>query len=475
MAARGVLRRLGSVRVRTTLVATAVVGAALAVGAVGIVTLLHRSQISNVDAAVRLRARDVALLADSGNLPRVLPASADDSTLVQVVDPGGVVVTSSGNVEGEGPIASFPATPDGSPARTVGDLPVGGGGRYRIVAVAAGPHTVYAAGSLDAVEETTRRVARALTFGIPGLLVLVGGTTWFVAGRALRPVERMRAEVAEITERALYRRVPEPGTGDEVARLARTMNSMLDRIEAGADRQRRFVGDASHELRSPLASLKAQLEVALAHPQGADWRATGTDALAEVERMERLVDDLLTLARSDAGTLSPRSVPVDLDELVLEEAARVELRGRVRVDRSRVSGGRVVGDPDHLRRIVRNLLDNAERHAETTVTVELNGTDSAVRLVVADDGPGIAPADRERVFERFTRLDDARGRDAGGSGLGLSITRDLVLAHGGDIQVAPSPRGARFEVTLPSATGERTARSPLSPDDAERSRRPSVS
>ena len=256
----------------------------------------------------------------------------------------------------------------------------------------------------------------------------------------------------------MHRRVPVPAADDEVSRLASTMNRMLDRLEASAVRQRRFVADASHELQSPLAAARADLEVALTHPDRTDWRETAGELLDANRRMERLVRDLLFLARVDAGAARPPAVPVDLDDVVLSEAAGIRWDrsvdgsdGHTRVDTSHVSAAAVCGRRDDLVRAVRNLIDNAARYAASAVHIELTSDDGTATLIVADDGPGIADVDRERVFERFGRLDDSRGRHAGGTGLGLAIAKEIIEAHGGTIRVESVSRGARFVVTLPSA------------------------
>ncbi|MGH9034850.1 MAG: sensor histidine kinase, partial [Acidimicrobiia bacterium] len=255
---------------------------------------------------------------------------------------------------------------------------------------------------------------------------------------------------------ALDRRVPEPPVDNEVGRLARTMNAMLERLQRSAERQRRFVSDASHELRSPLASTRTTLEVALTHPETTTLAATAADALAETERMERLITDLLFLARGDEGGLMANPGPVDVDDLVTAETARVRSRARVTVDASRVSAARVSGVAGHLEQAVRNLLENAERHARSAVSVSLADDGEAVVLTVDDDGPGVAPEDRERIFDRFVRLDEARARDRGGAGLGLAITREIIAAHAGTVGVGDAPGGgARFVVRLPGSGSER--------------------
>jgi signal transduction histidine kinase len=299
------------------------------------------------------------------------------------------------------------------------------------------------------VEENLRQVGSILVAGLPALLALVAAITWLLVGRALRPVERIRREVADLSARDLSRRVPVPPVDDEVGRLARTMNEMLERLQQSTKRERGFVGDASHELRSPVAALRAQLEVAR---RGHDrtWAASDQEMLDEVLRMASLIDNLLVLARSDARTDRQAQDVLDLDDVVLAEIGRARSSAATPIGIGTFRPARVRGDAGELGRAVRNLVENAQRHATSSVLVELAAVDGSARLVVADDGPGIAEADRDRVFERFTRLDDARDRDHGGAGLGLAIVREVLRGHGGDVVVeARSGGGARFVVTLP--------------------------
>jgi signal transduction histidine kinase len=283
------------------------------------------------------------------------------------------------------------------------------------------------------------------------MILLVALAAWYFTGRALKPVEAIRREAESITGATMDRRVPEPDTDDEVGRLARTMNAMLDRLETSAQKQRQFVSDASHELRSPIASIRTNLEVALHNPERSDWPAVASRALAEDVRMEDTVSELLDLARLDEaeGPASVDTLPeVDLDELVLDDTVQ---QRRVPVDTGKVSAGRVHGRRDQLQRVVRNLLDNAARHASTTVAVGLQTDDDTVQLTVDDDGPGIPAEDRDLVFERFTRLDDGRARDAGGLGLGLSMVKAITEHHGGTVVIEEAPiGGARLRVNLPA-------------------------
>ena len=481
-------------RARATIAAVVVVGAAMALGALGLLGLLRASMTEGVETTAQAQLNDVGALVRLGQLPAQLPSGRAD-TFTQVVGPTGQVLATSATLLAATPISHLHPGEDGTAIHTIptlsdSDLREASDpeGPYLLLAESftaplrpsgtSGPVTVYVAGSLRPVSQATTTVGLALAGGLPALVVLVGALAWIFGGRALRPIESIRTEVADISGHDLHRRVPEPASTDEVARLARTMNQMLDRLETSAvsqrqllDRlktsataQRRFVADASHELRSPLAVLQASLEVALAHPSDAVWPGVAADALDEARRLHRLVEDLLVLAQADEPTQTPRWESVDLDELVLREARRRRATGNaVSLDLHRVSGGRVQGNPDQLARVVHNLMDNAQRHATTRVTVELSTNVDTVLLVIADDGPGIAPTDRDRIFERFTRLDEARSQDNGGTGLGLAIAKEIVASHGGTIDISDSSTGARFAIRLPASETNDPAPGNLSP------------
>ncbi|MGW7336565.1 sensor histidine kinase [Streptomyces sp. NPDC054808] len=282
-----------------------------------------------------------------------------------------------------------------------------------------------------------------MLIGFPLLLAVVAWVTWLVTRRALRPVEGIRREMAAITaSEDLARRVPVPGTHDEVARLASTTNETLAALESSVERQRRFVADASHELRSPIASLRTQLEVAAAHPELLDLDG----AVEDTVRLQRLAADLLLLARLDAGE-RPADARVDLAALAREAA-----EGRTGVSVRGDAAVRVAGSRGQLGRVLANLLDNAQRHARSAVEVSVRRDGEAAVVAVADDGEGVPAADRERIFERFVRLDAARSRDDGGAGLGLAIARDVAVRHGGTLTVHDAPAGgALFELRLPGA------------------------
>ncbi len=288
------------------------------------------------------------------------------------------------------------------------------------------------------------------------MAVLLAVLIWWLVGHTLRPVEAIRAEVADIGGSDLHRRVPVPSGDDEIARLARTMNTMLERVDDAAQAQARFVADASHELRSPLTRIRSELEVDLAHTDRSDLAATHRSVLQETVGLQHLVEDLLLLARTGAGAATATSASaVDLDDIVVSLARRLRADGQVAVDITDVTAVQVRGHAAALTRAVGNLADNAARHATDTVTLTLGERDHSAVLAVSDDGPGIPPEDRERVFERFTRLDEARAAHDGGAGLGLAIARDIVERHGGTLAVDPDHHpGARLVVTLPLAPEE---------------------
>ncbi|MFD7590522.1 ATP-binding protein [Kitasatospora sp. NPDC059811] len=442
-----------SVRARATAAAGTVLAAALALAGAGLLTALHADLVASAASATRQQAESVAQLAVQGRLTPVLHAG-HGTDFLQAVDAHGTVLAASPNLAGRTALTAAHRT--GS--RTTDDVdPLYDHHRQRLTAVTAdtpgGPVTVYAGASLRAADEALDTTQAALAVACPLLLLIGVVVTWRVTGHALRPVEAIRAEVDAITGRDLHRRVPEPGTADEIARLAATMNAMLDRLEASGRRQRQFIADASHELRSPLAVLRTQLEVADTHPDPAVRAELVHGALQDTDRLQSLATDLLLLARLDAGGAEDRPRQrIDLTGLV---AATVLGRpaGPHRRTTDLAPAVAVEGIPLWLGRLLTNLLDNADRHAAGAVHVRLaaDRARGVAVLDVEDDGPGIPPADRERVFERFTRLDDARSRDEGGSGLGLPIARDIARHHGGTLAVTPTPSGARLTATLPLA------------------------
>jgi signal transduction histidine kinase len=447
-----------TLRTRTTILATALTAITLVAGGVALVLALQTRLTVSGDGLSRSRIDDLLALAESGQLPTTI-RNIDDEGVAQVVGADGAVLAASTNIAGRPAIANVDAGPE--PAVHTLEAPDDDEiEEYRVWTAEGpspdGPVTVYVGTSLESVAEATRTLRNALLVGVPLALLLLAGALWWVLGRALRPMDRIREEVDGIDEDRLGHRVPESGVDDEVGRLATTMNRMLARLEAAQTRQRTFVADASHDLQSPLAAQRAQLEVALAHPDRADSATLGREMLATTAQMERLVRDLLFLAAAEEGATGPRPVPLDLEDVVLEEVSRARTGASVAINTSRVSAAPALADRDDVQRIVRNLLDNALAHARTTVEVCTSAEPGGARLDVVDDGRGIAEADRERIFDRFHRGDPARSRHTSGSGLGLAIARALAGRNGGTLGLAtpaPGPAGAHFVLRLPATGG----------------------
>ena len=446
------MRSIGTVRFRITALATLAVLAVLGLASVGLIVAQRQTLTQGLQEAVSVRVDEIEAFVVAGRVPAVLTDLGDDDTVAQVVLADGTLVATSTNVADLPPIA---AAPSGALdlVSTI-HLRPNAESTFRLVSRRVdgpdGPVVIHVAASLDEVDESARVVASSLTVVVPSAAAILAALVWWLVGRTLRPVEAIRVQVAGIGSADLQRRVPEPRGDDEIARLARTMNAMLERVETAARRQQAFVADASHELRSPLTRIRSEIEVDLAHPDRADLAATHRSVLEETTALERLVADLLHLARSDATAGELRREAVDLDDIVLSEVRRLRASSDVDVDAGGVTAAQIHGDRDQLARLVRNLLDNAGRHASRTVTITLAEHGGDAVLVVEDDGPGIPADQTDRVFERFTRLDDARAQSSGGTGLGLAICRDIVRRHGGTVAIDPDHApGARFVVSIP--------------------------
>ena len=429
--------RRASIRLRITAVASAVVAIVLALGAVLFVAVLQQGLRDAAAAAVGDEAATIADRIHDSEQASLTEAEIDGDRIIQVIRDGAVVAASD-DAEGLGPLA----TEEGDSVVTVDRE------QYVVAIESAGDSTKVLVGrEASELDESIAAIVPIVVASVPILVALLAITTWIVVGRALRPVERMREEVDEVTASRLDRRVAGADSGDELGRLAGTMNRMLDRLDESQRSQQRFISDASHELKSPLASLRQYAEVARTYPD----RMTAAELAEAIEdeggRLERIVRGMLVLARADEGSLRRGDDPVDLDDLVVPEVQRLRASTGLSVEAS-IEPARVRGDADMLGQVVRNIVDNAARHARSRVRVTLaeNGV-----LTVEDDGAGIPEPERERVFDRFVRLDEARGRDAGGSGLGLAIVREIVTAHGGTVTLGQSALGgASVTVVLPS-------------------------
>lgn len=443
---------IGGIRFRITAVAALAVLVVLLVTSVGLVRLQERSLIQSLDEALEQGASNVEEAIATRGVPAAVAGFGDDDTTVQLVDADGNVVVATRNAEGAAAPGVDP--PAGNQhIETTADVSYGEDS-YRVLArtveTDAGRRlTLYVAAPTDDIEESIATLTASLTLAVPVVVFVLAVVIWILVGRTLRPVEDIRAEVSTISASDLNRRVSEPATNDEIASLARTMNAMLERVQVSVDRQQRFVADASHELRTPLTRMRSELEVDLAHPDEADTLATHRSVLEETASLERLLDDLLLLARGDADAPGALDTLIDLDDLVFRAAERVD-DPRLRVDVSAVRPAQVRGSESQLARAVGNVVDNASKYAESVITLRLDESSGEVVLEVNDDGPGIPSADVERVFERFTRLDDSRTAATGGTGLGLAIARDIAIRHGGSITVG-SDHGAIVVIRLPPA------------------------
>jgi len=460
--------RRRSLRARLTLITSAGLALALAAAAVLLANALRASLISGLDDSARQGAVTVATLIDQDRLPNPVPVAPGTLT-IQVLDAQGRIINVSPGADRLVPMlapAQAQAAARTGQARMLAGPPLGMPSLLRVVAVGASDHqVVIAAISYASASDSLATLAKALVIGTPLLFGLLALAIWLVTGYTLRPIAELRRGAAEVTETGVPRDLPVPPARDEVRSLAVTLNDMLARLADAQQRQRDLVSDTAHELRSPIASIRAQLEVALDHPDGLDWPETARDVHADTLRLARLTEDLLLLARLDGQPLRRR--PTDLSAVCESVAARyTAARVPVRADPGQANTGLantglantgapcvVAGDPDALSRLLVNLLDNAVRHAASQVCVSVHGDDGWAVLVVSDDGPGIPAEDAERAFGRFSRLDDARNRTGEqGAGLGLAIVRSTAEAHGGSVSLSDAEPGLRVVVRLPLAS-----------------------
>jgi len=429
---------------------TAALGLAVAFVAVDLLlfNVLRVSLTRSVDDTARQGAAGVVALIDANRLPTPVPVAPD--VTIQVLDSAGQITDVSPDSDRLVPLLSpahAAAIARNGEATLLNGPAYGMPSLIRVTAVrAADGSLVIAAVPYSSVSSSLSVVAKALVFGTPVVFVLFTGAIWLAVGSTLRPIDLLRRGAARVTGTAVPADLPVPEARDEVRSLALTLNDMLDRLAAAQQRQRALVSDTAHELRSPIASIRAQLEVALDHPEGQDWESTARDVHADVLRLARLAEDLLLLARLDERAGTPRhGATMDLAELSASVVARYAGARVPVVCEGCAEPCLVSGDWDALDRLLVNLIDNAVRYAKSGVTVTVGREDTQVALAVTDDGPGIPGADLERAFDRFARLDDARSRDGdegGGAGLGLAIVRATAEAYGGTAHLEPAAAGA---------------------------------
>lgn len=443
--------RLRSLRVRLTAVVTLAVGLALAVASIALVVGMSRSLVGGIRDAANSEVDRVAETLLQGKPVSDEPVPA--VTMIQIQDEHGQVIQTIPRIDASSlvpgqisqeELEKARARAQQSAPKTVpaDDLVIAS----RTVSTPDGTRTVLAVSRLGSITRSVDLVVDSLIIGAPLLTMFVGVLTWFAVDRTLRPIEAIRRRAEAISHSTLDERLPPPRTGDEVARLTTTLNEMLDRLDEGARRQREFVSDASHELRTPLAAIRADLEVSLGRRNGTDWPDLAHRLLADHRRIERLTGDLLLLARLEDARGAGAAEPVRLDEIVAGELGTVQ-RAALTVELAPLE---VTGVVPELVRLARNLLENADRYAVSRVEVRVARDGDHAVLTVDDDGPGVPAAQRDRVFDRFFRLDSSRARASGGAGLGLAMVRRIALGHGGEVAIGTTPLGgARFEVRLP--------------------------
>ncbi len=416
----------------------------------------ERQLTSNLDVSLEQQVADRVALLENGGSKSLLTTVLQDEAFVWIGDADGTVTAQGGAIVPlENPVPDVvgsTATIDLLVEERKPDEIEKEVMELRIASGSASTGQVVLAGAeLEVIDETVSGLVRLFAIAVPIITAIVGALAWFITGRALQPVASIQTQASAITGATLGDRVPVPDSGDEIEDLATTVNQMLDRIESHDTAIRQFSSDASHELKSPIANIRALVETRSA--DGDDWPAIKNKLTSETDRLRDLVDNLLFLASHRDDSRVTDRVPVPLDELLFSEAELVSATTSLRVDLSNIEPVTVSGSPTDLSRLIRNLVDNAVRFAHQRMALSLSTNEAGnVVLVVADDGPGVPPHDRERVFDRFTRLDESRARNNGGTGLGLSIVAQIATAHGGSVSMSESEvlGGALVEVHLPN-------------------------
>ncbi len=446
------LRRLRTLRARVTIVASVAITTVALLGFLLLYDLQAQSARRTIEGQLRTYVTQIEQVGQHGHWPRPLPPSTlDAGAAAQVIGANGRVLAATRTLAGLPAVYMLPTGSTQPVRQTAATGAVSN--EVQVVAmrttVNSRPVVIIAEASTGVLNQLNGEFGARLLLAVPIALILAGFTVWLIVGRALRPVEHIRRAVTEITSADLSRRVPEPGTTDEIGHLAGTMNDMLGRLDDAARRQRRFVADASHELRTPLAAIRTTLDVGLAYPDKAPWLVIAERARQQSARLEELIEQLLLLARADERQLSQRRGRVDLAAMLTDTVAQLPAH-KAETDLRAAPGLTVMGDRGHLERLFRNLIDNALRYAASRVVITATADGGRARIEIDDDGPGIPAADRIRVFDRFVRLDTSRERGTGTTGLGLAIAREIALAHDGGITLLERPGGGtRAVVTLP--------------------------
>jgi signal transduction histidine kinase len=448
-----------SIRARLTFIFVLAVAAILSVTGVSLVHLVHHSLVSDADNEIQsqmIRTQEIFANAKSVHNYRVILAVHGD-VVIQVTNLAGTKVWAASSAISKAPVlARTGDTPGGArlalkmvgTSRDKDTLSLISSGQIGTIATRRGPGLIFGFLYGEGIDHNVDVLMASLVVSFPLLLLITGGLIWIGMGLALAPVESIRRRVDTIAATDLSQRVPPTGGKDEIARMARTVNAMLDRLEASSQFEQEFVSNASHELRSPLTTLLATTERAAKDPDRADWNEVGEVVMREGRRLETLIDDLAWLARHDEHRAEIQSVDVDLDDLLLEEGHRVRLLSELCVDTTMVRPTRVTGDPAMLKRMIRNVVDNAARYATEELRFDSHYEGAEAVVTVADDGEGIDVGQSDRFFERFVRADPARARHSGGTGLGLAIVAEIVERHGGSSCFVATDVGTKIELRV---------------------------
>ncbi len=449
-----------SIRARLTFFFVISIAMVLVFTGIALVSLVHRSLVTSASNQVQNALTATQERFASGTMPtsRVVALPVLGDVVVQVTNVSGTQVWAASTPIVHAPVLahslSDPTSSNGlaleliNNARTSAIVPELSLGQVATITTPRGPGLVFGFVYNGPINHRVSILLASVAVSFPLLLVVSGALIWFGLGLALAPVESIRRRVDAIAARDLSERVPVTGGDDEIARMARTVNAMLDRLEASSKFQQEFVSNVSHELRSPLTTLLATADRAANDQQNADWSEVTETILREGRRLDVLIDDLFWLARNDERQIDATRVDVDFDDILFEEAARVRSVKGLSVDTSAVQPTRVKADPAMIKRMIRNVVDNASRYAKSELRFDSHYDEDEVVVWVSDDGPGIDVATSAKLFERFVRADPARNRYSGGTGLGLSIVAEIVARHGGRAQFIAVNQGTRIELRV---------------------------
>jgi len=455
-------RRRLSIRARLTLFFVLAIALVLAFTGFALVHLVHRSLISGatneIVGEMATTQDQLATTPMPKNREVILPMQGD--VVLQVTNIQGTTVWAASSAIASDPVLALPkpdlSAPEGLTLKlvrnnaTASTLSQIDQGQVETITTTRGPGLIYGFVYGGSIDHSNAVLMTSVTTSFPLLLLISGGLIWLGLGLALAPIEAIRRRVAVIAAEDLSQRVPMTGGDDEIARMARTLNAMLDRLESSSKFQQEFVSNASHELRSPLTTLLATVERAANDQSNTDWSEVSDTIMREGRRLDVIIDGLFWLARHDENQIEVEQVDVDLDDLLFEESQRVRSMSELNVDTAAVQPTRVVGDPAMLKRMIRNVVDNATRYATRELRFASAYDGSFAVVTVGDDGEGVDVSQSARLFERFVRSDPARSRTSGGTGLGLSIVTEIVTRHGGTARFVPVDLGTLIELRIPT-------------------------